>query len=1070
MERNFFWKNEKKDDDLQNISRIANLSEFGVYSSESKVLITKNLKYGVFWNENMVAIVDLDKKDIVSKYMNDMNQTTSRIKKLKLTETNNCVYLRQSSNKYDLVISSIDFLGEHFELSFVDEILEFHYAESAKHTSEYIFLLNNKGELLFIQNFFDLNQMIKVNVVNDCNLDLNILKSKCEMIFIEETDSLILFFSNGIIINYSISQNPEMMKEDKGIYFEEFIYINKFDNNLNLGSNIFNLVKFHIIRIDEKEESQEMNIDEEMVSKLGTFLILNYTMYNSDTVVILFKIQSNKLISHNKYVDNFKHKVLIDSYVFESIEDSYLIVALKEEDKIEFHRAIVLEMTNQTEDNNSINPFIKITEYKEQRTLVCMKILGAYVNYNQNFSVLEDIEEDRSFMNLGQKETDYFRINVYVRRLLNINDNHYICDCEIESNSLSNNQPSNSMIYNRNNASEEINDEFYFEYCFNVEKINNSLLQVYFEKIKVNLHTFLGREFLNIEKKEIDFFVLSLIYNNKIFMLRNYLFLKKENNEYLVSNEKMTKTVNPFILNIEKVIIETIDKNLNEPFLKDDNLKSYLEILVYIFKVIKSRLIVPLKKPFELEASMLQEESKELDSNIEKAEKLLLALKIIRSFLNNIYLQKENLAVEIWISNLFIQRKGFLKYQSALLSNNSSCILEVILGNSEGYPNIKLILKNIISNDNFSKFQLFFYYFYYIFDLLLAKNTDNYKNLNFSKNYNTSEQINSKSISINLQKTIHLILNDSGFKSNLKNIFEELYDEYEKYKDISETLYALDLNLLLQENGASLFNIDTQQLSKFFDLISSEKLIKPIHNTSHTIFNLIINFLCIMNYKKEALLISRKLIKLSPELEDLRTQLKILLDSNLNQHAFIFLDSCFASYLYSPENFKEEKDIMKKLKSMPEYKDYRSLAFTFFEHLLTNDNLDFLISLPFNTFESQLFMDFLDSKSEYVEIRLIYLIKKNKVLSAKQLFGREIKTNNNISIEQKDLYERLIINLELVQNNSVSYQKGLQSSLTHLNFKISDFDKTINKSVDTLVIKEERMDIQEKNGNHSFYN
>ena len=73
MDQFSFQKNDKKEEDMQNISRIANLTEFGVHSSDSKVLITKNLKYGVFWNENMVAIVDLDKKDLVSKYINDMN-------------------------------------------------------------------------------------------------------------------------------------------------------------------------------------------------------------------------------------------------------------------------------------------------------------------------------------------------------------------------------------------------------------------------------------------------------------------------------------------------------------------------------------------------------------------------------------------------------------------------------------------------------------------------------------------------------------------------------------------------------------------------------------------------------------------------------------------------------------------------------------------------------------------------------------------------------------------------------------------------------------------------------------
>lgn len=1069
MDRSTMYKSEKKEEDITNISRIANMSEFGVYSSDCKVLITKNLKYGVFWNENMVTIVDLDKKDIVSKYLNDMNQISSKIMKLKITDTNDCVYLKQSSNAYYLVISSIDFMGEHFELSFSDDILEFHYAESVRDTAEYVFLLNDKGDLKFIQNFFDLNQMIRANILKDTGLNPKILKSKCEMIFIEETDSFIMFFANGALINYSVSQNPESMKDEKAIFFEEVVNINKNESNINLGSNIYNLVKFHIIRIDEREESEDYMIDD-TEHKMQTFLILIYTAYETDTIIDFYKIQTNKLVLHNRFVDIFKHKIIVDSYIFECIENSYLICALQEGEKIEFFKAVVLDMTNKDDNENpNQNTFTKITEYNEQQGLVCMKILGAYVNYYQSNRTLDEIPVDRSSLNLGQNDLNDFSINVYVRRILNINDNNFVCDCEIDSRANINQMNTSFFLGNANN--EEINDDFYFENTYNIEKLNKALIQQYFDKIRLNIHSFLRREFLNIENKEIDFFLLSLIFNNKIFMIRNYIFLKKNNAEFLISNEKMLKTINLYFKNIQDVMFDKLDKHLDDPLFKDLNLKSNLEILIYIYKVIKSRLLSPLKKPYEIENSMQIEENKTIDEEIEKAEKLLLVLKIIRSYLNNIYLNKDNSSVELWISNIFIKRRTFLSKITGKPLENTSTILEIIWGNLEKYPNLKIILKNIMMS-KYSKFQLFFYYFYYSFDLLLAKYTDNYKTFGTSRNLNISDQnlSESKNVSIDMKKTIYYIINDSNFRNELKTIFFELFDEYDNYKDICENLYCLDLNLLLQENDSSMFSIDTVILSKFFDLISSENLIKPSHNSNLTMFNLIISFLWGLNYKKEALLISRKLIQLSPELEDLRTQLKILLEQKLNQHAFIFLDCCFATLLYSPEFFKDEKDIKNKLTSLPEYVDYRSLAFTFFEHLLTHDELEFLLSLPFNSFDNELFMEFLESKEEYGVIKLIYLIKCNKVVYAKQFYNLKIKGNLNVSKEEKEIYERLIANLELLENNDMHYQKGNSIHTNYMNLKVNQIEKSARISTDTVMIKEDRKDCKDNNGKDFIIN
>jgi hypothetical protein len=1063
MDRSTLYKTEKKEEDITNISRISNLSEFGVYSNDCKVLITKNLKYGVFWNENMVTIVDLDKKDIVSKYLNEMNQIVSKIRKLKITDTNDCVYLKQSSNSYFLVISSIDFMGEHFELSFTDEILEFHYAESVKDTAEYIFLLNENGDLKFIQNFFDLNQTIRANILRDAGINPKILKSKCEMIFIEETDNFILFFGNGALLNYSVSQNPESMKDEKAIFFEEVININRNESNINLGTNQYNLVRFHIINIDEREENEEDMI-EDKENHMQTFLILIYTYCENDTIIDFYKLQSNKLVLHNRF-DSFKHKNIVDSYIFECIENSYLIIALQDGEKIEFQKAVVLDMINKDEnDNPNHNPFSKITEYNEQRSLVCMKILGAYVNYYQNNKGADEIPIDRSSLNLGQNEVNDFSINVYVRRILNINDNNFVCDCEIDSKTNINQM--NTSFFLGSTNSEEINDDFYYENTYNIEKLNKALILQYFDKIRLSIHGFLRREFLNIENKEIDFFLLSLIFNNKIFMIRNYIFLKKNNSEFLISNEKMLKTINLYIRNIQEVMFDKIDKHLDDQLFKDNNLKSNLEILIYIYKVIKSRLLSPLKKPYEIESSMQIEETKTIDEEIEKAEKILLVLKIIRSYLRNILSNGNNYNIESSISQISLKRKEYLSKIIRKPIENSNTILEIIWGNLEKYPNLKLILKNIMMS-KYSKFQLFFYYFYYSFDLLLAKYTDNYKTLNTSRNLNISDQnlSESKTVSIDMKKTIYYIINDTNFRNELKQFFYELFDEYDNYKDICENLYCLDLNILLRENGSSTFTIDTVIISKFFDLISSENLIKPSHNSKITMFNLIISFLWGLDYKKEALLISRKLIQLSPEIEDLRTQLKILMEQKLNQHAFIFLDCCFATLLYDPDMFKGEKDIKNKLTSLPEFNDYKSLAFTFFEYLLTHDELDFLLSLPFNTFDNDLFMEFLESREEYGTIKLIYLIKCNKVVYAKQFYNLKIKGNQNVSREEKEIYERLIANLELLECNDMHYQKGSLNHTNYVNLKLNARDK-LNNSVDTFMIKEDRKDFIDNNGNY----
>jgi len=578
-----------------------------------------------------------------------------------------------------------------------------------------------------------------------------------------------------------------------------------------------------------------------------------------------------------------------------------------------------------------------------------LKILTAYL-INKQYNDIED--DDMSVienMNIYRKKKT--SVNVIVRNIDYFN--FTIADYEIKESDTTRKIP-------------EVN-----EYVSLDENSKNKLSEEIMCILEKNKFFNISSDF---NKPDI-MYLLILIHNNNLIILKNLL-SRKFNDQYIIPNDIIFQAANDiYYTYLKEQIFQNLNKNsINPDFFYQDNLLKILKTIMELFKICRKRNLTSYHTPFPTEKDIVNDNSSFINKLLEEIEKVILIIKIIRSYNNNIYLNDES------------RHKLILDKIHSYMENKNRypfSFFELVMLNDykEIYPFWKILFINFFINIKsdiyyepegdinfyFSKLQLFFYYYYVVSDLI---------NLSYS-------------------------INDVN--TNIESYFVEMKEDYDEYADICYLLYKLD------DADRSRNKIDMILLSKFlnylngqtFNYLLPKNMVNKLQvNNFHITF---IGMLKNAGYITEAIELSKNM---NYAQEDIYSHLDILLKLNLYHLAYQFVSYTFSS-LVSPEEIITE-NITESIAKSKEYHNSKELYFTLFKTLIENNQIKFLLSIPFNFIENRILKDFLFINKEYEEILFLYNVSIKNVKESDSTY-KKIP-----DIDTKPLYRNLLIDLKIL--------------------------------------------------------
>lgn len=589
-------------------SRIKNLQEFGLYLDECQTLFSRDSKYGVVYTELFIAILDLNKKTLISKHSNDKS---AKISKLKLTYNNNITYMNKFSNHTDIIVSSIDFLGDYFQVTVSDDIIDYIYVEqcSYKRNKDSLFLISNRGDLYY---YSQLELKRKTNIIADCGnmIRLSQLKEINMVEFVEDTNNLLIILSNGTIINYCLTDDPERVLENnndsnKTIFFEEIVHLDAsnpnqvFFDNLRNSQDNYSVTTFKILKFVFQLETfivkkDDMEIDSESLiqNAPSVFVCVGYTKNKTDSYLCFYEILGNQITLINKIL--LQNKIIVDSYTFfsnnlslKSSVPDYLILCCKllDKNKIEILASDFLECLKIPQNREIAYEakyqeglFTKINEIQDvDNSIKKLSIIGVYITPNPDYplnnpvnksvvSKRNALNEERGIAdnrsefsiltNINELKTMSYSINLIIRELLNYNKfDAYLVDLNIQQISY---KPSKDLTpYNellKHAITSDVTKHLEFFKQNNSKEIKEKfqekvaeIISSKNERFYSDFEKFLGTTNMG-DKKKIDYYLLLLMYHNDLIPIKFYLSLKEssigDKNNYILSNDELFYTVN----------------------------------------------------------------------------------------------------------------------------------------------------------------------------------------------------------------------------------------------------------------------------------------------------------------------------------------------------------------------------------------------------------------------------------------------------------------------------------------------------------------------------------------------
>ena len=962
--------------------------------NKSTPLLSPDNSFAIFYNDSVILNVDLKTKKIKWYQTFENNEKISNVQ---INSNNQISFIKQLDTHNEIIILSNSNYMDYNELKLKENILSYKLFQTTYSNDEILLIVNDYFQIsLYKDNI--LQKSISKNIISDVqNGQINYNNKILNIEYLPEQKLILIFFDNGLIIIYSISNfNPENIYSNEEILeYEKCINLNKGEDNqysyYNLKIHKNNYICDNVNHNNIGEMDIDINNNDKINSKnnyVTTFLTIcvnQRSMNKRKSSIYFYKIENGNFISlkDNKYSNDIENKItfdnkeIVDSIIFkykinnnENDVNDYIFVLFKKMDIL----------------NN--NKFLYSTEYSN---LFHWFNLDKEINNNNNFEIFKIFEEYPNShiyinnINLSQKNRKIFTINY----------------CKLGEHIIS--FEHNNENVNNNNLNELLNSSNYNDYLtqlnsinFNENQFNDNICNKYKELYDIKLDEELFKinngydNFSKDDISKINYFLLNLISNQSLFKIKNYLLKRNAlNSGFIFPIEQICLTC--------KFLLRCIKNKITNDNKRNNDIEKLLIILINILKILQNRNRTYNDKLFGGEKEIMIEQESIINSLIFDCECILFIYKIQNLFYD--LLQKKNLDInEIneKYPNVFMNIFAFDNDNSNInLDKNIYEKIYYIINNLhliyfKLFPEKSLINLFNPKADNpitlnallyYIKFIIFNYYFYYVYPKVM--NINNFSQKDLCQN----------------------------------EYFKKILSEFKKYFEISKTLYILDNT---NDNNPNVSFVD---LIKFLQFISNEKLImnKEINNIIpiNKIIYKLINSLRENKYYYEALTIGNALLPFLSSFDEYNSYLNVILELKDYPLAYSFINNCLLLYYKS----EEQENKIKKFLQSNVYYEIKKMYFIFYEYLIKNKAIDVLFKLPLNYIEIYIFKELCEENEIYKEFLIIYYIIIGNINEAKYYFQKYMNLNGDNESQSKILTANLIKYYETLINKKSKNEK-----------------------------------------------
>ena len=985
------FSNYLNDENIINIRSIKNLS---LNLNNSKMLLSSNKKYVAFYNLSEIIIINLITKTIHSKIniTNDNKENISlKDNNIFIDDNDNLLYCIYTDYYSKIVFNNLNSINEYFELKNKKKILNFIYTKI--NYDIYMFLVTNDFNILLYKN----NILKRINnIIDDINkinneMNNNISFEINKMFFINETLTLLIFTSVGLIIPYGLF--PEDEEEEN----ENFIncYKMKIGNDItpldyNPNENYIYINNNNVIDVKDIQKINLPNNNNEV------FIIINFII-NDNNNIICFRIKN---VSDIDYINRINSpNYIITTYIYKNKPPFFYFFITCSDDYI--YTVNYFNFIDFIQNNININTFYTL-QNNYNSSISNIYITNGNILYNSNYP---------SYLNvlIIRILNEFEFIGEYKQLICYINDNNNNYDFQINNFKISTNVNDYFKFYYENNKNQTIISKFNEE-CFNLFKND-------WEKINIPLD------------EKFDSYLLFLISKNANFSIKKYLSFRDSlnYNKFLVDNGKIFNTVKTLYEEIKNVLL--FDYNIEN--LSNKKIENIIKECLSIIKICKKRNLNWNSKPFEKEKLNLKIE-------LIKIEKVLFD---IENFLLVINLNKDyKLFMEDYNNNNNDENNSFNNNINNNIINNNN-INNINIDNNNNNNDIceSLFFKVFsIRNEgvNVNKFENNFKNYFEVFSL---DNIDDNIFKNNNKEVEEDEDNNQIISYINnlLYYTKFVLFNYYYFSlSNFNNdylnnakYFKNTLNEYKLYSNISNNLLKLTINknnhnnndisefihlknFIYKLNKTKIIN-DNNLLNKILDL---SKLNSNLLNVFYNFYKNNYNNIFYINIAYNIFINCEDFF--SNEHEFI-SYLTILLNFFKYNNCFNFLKKISQKFLISNCNSELNKDILKEILNLNKYDDIKKSYFLVYQNLLENKMFEMLLNLNMNFLEIYIMKQFFNENSKEAEhLLIIFYIKHEKLKEAKEILKKyDNQKGNKINKELRKMYQDLIENYEKLNSN-----------------------------------------------------
>ena len=664
----------KNENELIN-TRVLNDSSIKFQQCEN--IISPDKKFCIFYNHNNLIIIDLVLKKLISKISFNQNETISNIQLLK---PDLLLYYKKTDYS-EIVISSLNSLNVYYELKIKENILNYHFTQIDDSGINYMFVITSNYELIIFQENIEKNRHYIFEDFKNSELIQKFNIEKME--FVKETQILLIFTSNGLILNYDIHKNPENLSQIMSSFIEFILIDTNNYNNLYSFVNIYlncyiclNKVQNNIFLSENLSENSNNNDEHYCV-----FITIAGIKNKQISFISCYEIENKHLFE--KYFIEI-NEIMFDSYITKSVtknsnfdKPNYIFLVTKSYDNyVKFYYGDLYAI--EKKKNNEDAQLILLNQRNDLNDVIKISIL------NSTSSI---------------KGINQFKIHILY--LIYINE----FECYFKNDVISNSKSLENY--------ENLNLEEYLSLKNDKNAINNFNSIIY---NKIN-------QIIEINENEfVDFFLISLVLKNDLFQIKKYLTLRDplQLKKFFIENDLIISTCKVLKNNIKKIIESYLaNNNINIPINDFLYFEKYFKNLIEISKIALRRNNNPLREPFIQEEIVSKDQNIEINNELFDLENLYFIIKI----LNNYYANNLNRNKQFYQKNLFFNLFTFYINDNIHIRNNFENFIKQYFDFSRSLNNL---LNNYDENDNlkkpinfinllyYTKFILFNYFYYHL--------------------------------------------------------------------------------------------------------------------------------------------------------------------------------------------------------------------------------------------------------------------------------------------------------------------------------------------------------------------